>query len=152
MTMPNFIEPQPIMIGYITLSAVLFWLGGFGKIPPGKSWRRHILPVFCIGLLLLLGVIWWRAVLSQVVKVGVNTNGYGEDDPLWKRILTLAGLGIPAIVIDPTVWIFAPIYTLAVFGSHYILSKKINRFSWPFAEFMAGASQGIADMVATLKP
>lgn len=142
---------QPILIGYIAGSGVLFWLGGFGKLPPGKSWRRHILPAACMVALLLIGVEWWRAILSQVVKVAVNTNGYGEDDPIWKRVITLAGLGVPAIVIDPSVWIFAPIYTLAVFGSHYILSQKWNRFSWPIAEFQAGVAQGIADIVSVLR-
>lgn len=143
---------QPILIAYVVASGVLFWLGGFGKLPPGKSWRRHILPAVCFGLLLAMGVVWWKALASQVAKVIVNTNGYGEDDPLWKRALTLAGLGIPAVVLDSSVWIFAPIYTLVVFGSHYALSRKWNRLSWPLVEFQAGTAQGIADMVAVLRP
>ena len=142
---------QPILIFYVVISGVLFWLGGFGKIPPGKSWRRHILPAVCCALLWMCGVVWWRALASSAVKVIANTNGYGEDDPLWKRAITLLLLGAPAIVLDPSVWIFAPVYTLVVFGGHYALSRRFNRFSWPLVEFMAGASQGIADLVAVLK-
>ena len=80
----------------------------------------------------------------------MNRLGYGESSPLWKKILTLLAIGLPALALDFTLW-WAPLITLAQFGAWYILSRQISRVSWLLSEFMAGAAQGAVIVIGVLR-
>jgi len=138
---------ETVLFLYILASIILWRLGG----SVWKSFRRHILPLVTLGVLLYLGVVWWIALPTAVLQVAVNTLGYGDSSPLWEKILVSAALGLPALVITLAAW-WGPIYTLVMFGGHYALSRKFNFWSWFQVEMVAGLSQGTVIAFAFLMP
>jgi len=136
-----------ILFGYVILSAIMWKLGG----SIWKSFRRHLLPLITIAVLIYLKPsIWFLAVPAGLVQVAVNTMGYGDNSPLWKKILVSAMIGLPAIVISYHLW-WAPIYTLLMFGGHYWLSRVKNYVTWGIVELVAGVAQGSAIVFAYLR-
>ena len=129
---------------YIASTAILWRMGGrswgnkFGAWV-GKDWRRSVAPILTILFLIYVGnVAWYVSLLTGILQKVSLHMGYGDKSPLWKKLLTLIGIGMPALVLG--VWI-GPLITLIQFGGWYLMSRMSNKVNWSLAEFQAGASQ-----------
>lgn len=139
------------LLGTLVLGHSLLWfLGGRGWII-GKAWRRYLAPALTFWVLLSLGLIWLRVVVASLSEVVVNSLAYGNSSPAWKKVVTFALIGLPAPILNAALW-WAPLYTLTLFGLHYLASRRWNWFSFFQTELVAGLAQGSVLAFAFLHP
>lgn len=116
-------NPEWVIIGLVSLSTILYAVGGTGL----KMARRFILPLI-LGLgCLFLGVTWWRALGVTCLAIGCFCLPYGQESSLFTKGLTsLAhGLCLAPLITGPNA--FLMIIPIWVFIVNLWLS---NRLQW----------------------
>ena len=137
---------EPIIISLVSSGVILWMLGGTYH----KSFRRHLWPVVALGLLLLGHVLWWRALLTALAMVGVNTVGYGDASAWWKRVIIFTAITIPCLLINPLVWPVVPISGALATGFFYA-TRKYAFVSWKLWEGGMGFLQAATLVMASLR-
>ena len=134
------------IIGIVTLSSVLFAIGGTGF----KFCRRFIMPVILAGGAFLLGISWWKCFFALFLIIGACHLGYGELHPLWRKVLTVLALGLCLLPLASGINGLLTLITPIVFGIGYYLSRKINWITWKLIELSAGFSMGVVVVLLVL--
>ena len=128
------------------VSAILFGIGGGGF----KWARRFVMPVVLCAGALLLGIVWWRCLISLLLIVGASCLGYGENHPLWRKALTILALGSCLIPLANGANALLTILIPVVFGTGYWLSRKYNWFTWRLVELSCGGVMGAVVILIAL--
>ena len=135
------------LIMLMLVSGVLFWMLG-GTV--WKGFRRYGWPVVAGVLLVLSGLLWWRAALATLLLMGVNLAGYGDASRWWKRVIVFTALTAPALAINPLVWPVIPVCGVLATAFFYT-TRNVSWVSWKLWEGMAGFLQAAALVMATLR-
>jgi len=116
----------------------LFWtLGG----TYWKPFRRLGYPlVLAIGLL-ILGVVWWRVLVTAVSTGIVASLGYGEGKTWVWRILIGCWLGLTTWGIQGS-WSIVGLVS-GVFVLTFWLSRRSNAWPWKLSEGLTGLTHAI---------
>lgn len=119
----------------LTAGPLLWMLGGTFW----KGFRRYVLPVVILFVLLAISVEWWRAIVCAATTLGANHIGYGDNHDWLDRVLAFSLAGIGAVAIS-LAW-YWPALTLAAGLVGMEISKKVNWFTWKVVEAMIGFAQ-----------
>jgi hypothetical protein len=139
----------------IPLAGVLWYLGGCGNdctkqgglLPLNKAWRRIVWPVIAATMAeIALSLPLWYGLVFGIALCTVNSLGYGETVPWWRRAVVGFCLGLPVMMIQPILtW---PIVMWIAFGILYWLSNKYNWMNWSVVEAIVGATQAACIVLA----
>jgi hypothetical protein len=132
-------------IAIIALWTVLFPAGGT-ELPAtkkGYKWlRRYLAPGLTLPLLLLLGIVWWRALLCCGLLSGFMHLGYGNGKTWGYRALIGVLYAIPSVIIGFTWWtVILPLGFIGLFVASN-LDKVEEDFPWVLVCAMYGAMIG----------
>ena len=128
------------ILGLAVVGASCWWLGGRGTLPFRKAWRREVWPLSVALVAWAHGASWMVLVVGTGAMIGAHHLGYGEDDPLWKRVVTGLALGVCLIPFGVAWW--QAFLVSGWFALNYLLSLFSNRHTWAFVETTTGAIQG----------
>jgi hypothetical protein len=128
-----------IIIGVVVLGSALFAIGGTGF----KFVRRFIMPVVLATGAFLLGIIWWRCLIMACLTISAMHLGYGENQSLWRKILTVLSFSICLLPLATGLNGFLTLITPLFFGLSYWLSRKFNWWTWKLVELTAGFNLGL---------
>lgn len=133
---------QELLVGLLPVQGYLAWyLGGRGWLL-GKTWRREIWPLY-VGLIALLAhVLWYRVVFGVALMMLAHRLGYGDRASWGKRVLVSLSLGGCLLPFGVSWWAGLLVGSLFLMG--YVLSRRINDFTWAWVEALTGLAQGIA--------
>jgi hypothetical protein len=146
-------NPELIYITLMALGGSLFALGGTGGWSyVSKSWRRYGLPLAFTGLLILLGVGYWRVLGSMSLLSAALHLGYGIRKPYWYKTLVGLSYVLPSLFFGFTWWTFlTPIGFIVLFAlSNWRYTQR--DFVWKVVEFMTGAFIAITIIGALQRP
>lgn len=143
-----------VSIFMMGLGVILWSLGGWRW----KGWRRIVLPVVMIGLVLWYGVAWWQAVLSSGLLYLAACMPYGTNTPWFipNRHGSKMAAGIsyifPALVYGWTWWfIITPVLFMLIFWASN--SKALHKdFIWKVCEGWIGLMVVVTIIAAILRP
>lgn len=127
------------MIIAMTGGGLLFALGGTGL----KWLRRFVLPVLLGVVALLVGVIWWKAILMTIGFIGAFHLPYGQKTPYWLKFLAGCAFVLPTAILGFSHWqIITPIAFIIMFK---LSNTKFtaNIFFWKAVEFLTGGLVGV---------
>ena len=135
-----------IIIGVVSLSGILFAVGGTGF----KWTRRFVMPVVLAIGAFLLGIVWWKCLVSFFLTVGAMHLGYGEHHPLWYKALTILSFALCLLPLASGLNGLLTLIVPLVFGTGYWLSRKYNWWAWKLTELATGGSLGFTVVLLTL--
>jgi len=125
----------------VIFCGVSYWLGG-QEIPwtkRGYKWlRRFLLPIGLFIFLIVLGAIWWKALIACVGLSAALHLGYQSS--LIKYALCGLAYGLPALIFGFQWTIFLPAAFHTLFGS---ISLRDNNFKWSYIAILEGISIGV---------
>ena len=99
--------------------------------------RRYLWPALAGGMAYMYGVHDARLIFVLLLA-GSCTMGYGENHPLWRKIITLLALGACLLPLGQSWGLLSiPI----VFGVLYLISRK-GKLTWKVVESIVGGMQG----------
>lgn len=134
-----------IITGLVSLSGILFAIGGTGF----KWARRFVLPIVLVAGGILLGITWWRCLIALPLMIGALCLGYGENHPLWAKVLTILSLGLCLLPLANGANALLTLLIPLVFGTGYWLSRKYNWWNWKLVELSVGFSMaGVVVLLA----
>ena len=124
------------------LGWVLWGFGSSGYWPFRKGWKREIWPICCAIAAIMCGFAWWKAIIGAIIMDIAIRQGYGEDDPIWKRVLAGLAIGFSLLIFSvPWLWcLFVSAWFLALYWG----SRRWNWLSWAWVQGSTGLWQGVS--------
>jgi len=137
-----------LMIAIMGLGGILFAAGGT-DIPGigGQKWlRRFLLPALWCWLMILGGVVVWKAAMCSILFMVVFHLGYGDRTSWAKKAMVFVGYGACSLVIGFSIWAtIVPVVCLLAFFLSNVSSALFKKaFVWKVCEFIFGAVCGIS--------
>jgi len=132
---------------FIAASAVLwcsvtYWLGG-QEIPIAKrgfKWiRRFVMPAGLAVFLMVLGAVWWKALLACALLSAATHIGY--QSKLWKYTFSAVCMAAPSLILGFHWTVVLPITYHTAYGA---ISLHDNKFRWAYVGLLMGTGIGIA--------
>lgn len=135
-----------IIIAVVLLSSLLFALGGTFW----KPLRRFVMPLILTSGGAILGIRWWKCLIALPLLIGANCLGYGEQTPIFMRILTISAFGVALLpMTNKKNWLFVLIVPIT-FGVNYWVSLNYAWWSWKFVELATGGAFGLVVCLLSL--
>lgn len=137
---------ERLMVVFLGVMPVLWMAGGKWW----KGWRRYVAPAACALFATASGASLARGGLLFLGLAVVNSLGYGDSIPWWRRILVFGALALPVVVLDPAVALVSVPLTAGLLSGAFWLTRKYNRVTFKVWEALAGLLQAVGIAIALL--